>query len=343
MEKEIARKAKKLKKDEMARITKLVERSMALDPRLKREKERIEKEKKEKARLKKEKLEREESLRKEKEEREARENAEREQKEKEEKAQMKLKREQEKKKIRKSRQALRRLVLSEYEKDALKDNPTWTSLDDMNDDVEVLCAKFSVIELDDMTMKITEAANNKLKMVQDRANDFRDENEKAKKAAQRERENLRLEAKKKEEAARVARASKPWSKEELSALAKAVKKYPAGGANRWETIALFVNNLCKLEDPRKKEECIEKYNKLANSKKSAATSQSSENNSKSGKGSPAEWTEEQDKLLQEGLAKFPSSMDKNERWSSIAKGVPGKTKKDCVARFKAIREALKNK
>ena len=48
MEKEIGRKAKALKRDEMARLTKLVERSMALDPRLKREKARLEKEKKEK-------------------------------------------------------------------------------------------------------------------------------------------------------------------------------------------------------------------------------------------------------------------------------------------------------
>jgi DnaJ family protein C protein 2 len=36
-------------------------------------------------------------------------------------------------------------------------------------------------------------------------------------------------------------------------------------------------------------------------------------------------------------------MDKNERWKAIAKGVPGKTKKDCVERFKAIREAVRQK
>ena len=36
-------------------------------------------------------------------------------------------------------------------------------------------------------------------------------------------------------------------------------------------------------------------------------------------------------------------MDKNERWAAIAKGVNGKSKKECVQRFKAIRAALKNK
>merc|ERR1711957_1055076 len=111
------------------------------------------------------------------------------------------------------------------------------------------------------------------------------------------REAKRLEAVQKEAAAKAARASKPWAKEELAALAKAVKKYPAGGANRWEAIALFVNNLCKLEDPRKKEECIEKYNQVVISSASAANTKPSGSDSKE----ISEWTEELDKQLQAGL------------------------------------------
>jgi DnaJ family protein C protein 2 len=55
------------------------------------------------------------------------------------------------------------------------------------------------------------------------------------------------------------------------------------------------------------------------------------------------WTEEQDRQLQHGLAQYPASMDKNARWACIAKGVTGKNKKQCVLRFKAIRDAIKNK
>jgi len=44
--------------------------------------------------------------------------------------------------------------------------------------------------------------------------------------------------------------------------------------------------------------------------------------------------------LQDALAKYPASMDKNERWTAIANAVDSKTKKQCVQRFKAIREAL---
>lgn len=334
MEKEIARKAKALKKEEIARITKLVERSMSLDPRLKREKERIEREKMEKAKLREERLKKEEQERKEKEEKEARERAELEEKEREKQAQSKIKKEQEKKIIRKSRQSLRKLVLGLYENESKTDNPTWCSFHDMNDDVEILCENLSAAQLDSLTNKIS--VKSCLNIVSDKANELRDDTAKAMKVEERQRELLRLQAKKKEEAAKAARASKPWSKEEISALTKAIKKYPAGGANRWETIALFVNNLCKLQDPRKKEECIEKYNQLVNT--SAPTS---DTQSIATKTSACEWSEEQDKQLQTGLAKYPASMDKNERWSKIATEVTGKSKKDCVARFKAIREALK--
>jgi hypothetical protein len=54
------------------------------------------------------------------------------------------------------------------------------------------------------------------------------------------------------------------------------------------------------------------------------------------------WTVEQDSLLQDGLKKFPNTMEKNEQWANIAKGVPGKSKKECAQRFKVIQEALLN-
>ncbi len=342
MEKEIGRQAKALKRDEVARITRLVETSMALDPRLKREKARLEKEKKEKARLKQERLEKERREAKEKLEREAQKKAELEEKEKANKAEMKAQREQEKKKLRKMRQSFRKLVLSEYDASLTNSSSldTWVNIEDMNDDIETICDKLNAMELRGLTNKISSnKTEDRLQVVVQTANDLRDDIAKAEMAKKRERERLRLAAKKKEEAAKADRAPDPWTKEEISALAKAVKKYPAGGANRWETIATFVNNLCKLEEPRKKEECIEKFNQIASSTAPSQTITSSKKTAV--KASLTEWSEEQNKMLQEGLAKYPASMDKNERWSSIAKCVPGKTKKECVARFKVIREALK--
>ena len=163
------------------------------------------------------------------------------------------------------------------------------------------------------------------------------------------RNDARKEAADRAREARLSRASVPWGKEELGALAKAVKKYPPGGSNRWDAIALFVNNLCKLPEPRTKEECIEKYNSIASAAVAPPSSSAVadggaggdavESSSAAEEGAP--WTEEQDALLQEMLRKYPADMEKNERWKMIAKGVPGRTKKECVQRFKAIRDAVR--
>ncbi len=44
--------------------------------------------------------------------------------------------------------------------------------------------------------------------------------------------------------------------------------------------------------------------------------------------------------LQTALAKHPSTLERAERWKLIAADVPGKSMKDCVAKFKALREAV---
>jgi len=52
------------------------------------------------------------------------------------------------------------------------------------------------------------------------------------------------------------------------------------------------------------------------------------------------WSGEQQKALEQALARYPSSIGV-ERWDKIATDVPGKTKKECVARFKYLAEMLK--
>eukprot|EP01016_Furgasonia_blochmanni_P009416 TRINITY_DN13902_c0_g1_i1.p1 TRINITY_DN13902_c0_g1~~TRINITY_DN13902_c0_g1_i1.p1 ORF type:complete len:407 (-),score=112.55 TRINITY_DN13902_c0_g1_i1:158-1378(-) len=52
------------------------------------------------------------------------------------------------------------------------------------------------------------------------------------------------------------------------------------------------------------------------------------------------WSQTQQKALEEALKKFPSSMDPQERWTKIAECVEGKTKKQCVERFKELRAAV---
>ena len=364
MKQEIERKVKKMKKDEMARINLLVERAMSVDPRLRREKERIARERKEKEDSKKRvELEKiiKENVEKELREREAAsKRADEEMKKKESK---KIK-DAEKKQIRKARQLFRKLTMAAYQSSSPGGSETgndsvWDDLETMNDDIELLCDKLSILELTSLTdllggMEAVEEESNisvnvsALVDVQQCARET---------AAGAERQSLitiqrRNEARKAdEEKARIdkaARATSPWSKDELGALAKGVKKYPPGGSNRWDAIALYVNNLCKLPDPRTKEECIEKYNSIAASSAVPPSSTSSSTLVTTDVGETIEssggpWTEEQDALLQEMLRKYPADMEKNERWKMIAKGVPDMTKKDCVERYKAIRDAVQKK
>jgi len=56
-----------------------------------------------------------------------------------------------------------------------------------------------------------------------------------------------------------------------------------------------------------------------------------------------EWSPGQQVALDQALERFPASMEKNERWKAIAKAVKGKSKKECVERYKFIRQQLLSK
>mmetsp|Transcript_1448 Transcript_1448/g.3013 ORF Transcript_1448/g.3013 Transcript_1448/m.3013 type:complete len:588 (+) Transcript_1448:3-1766(+) len=358
MKQEIDRKVKKMKKEEMARINLLVERAMSADPRLRREKERVQNEKAAAAEAKRK--EEEAKAEKERLEREKRE-AEEEKKRMEEefkKKDAKKQREMEKKQLRKAKQLFRKLTMTAYQAAITSDGSSgndavWDDLEKMNDDIELLCDKLSAMELGSLSDALGGAnaveddgdgiCVEALVEVKQCAVETSAGAERQSLLAIKQRNQARKEAAEKQRELKAAKASSPWSKEELAALAKAVKKYPPGGSNRWDAIALFVNNLCKLAEPRTKEECIEKYNQVASSAAPPTDSTNSVADDKDAEdGATSEaWTEEQDAQLQEMLRKYPADMDKNERWKAIANGIDGKSKKECVQRFKAIREAVR--
>eukprot|EP00580_Thalassiosira_gravida_P018790 CAMPEP_0201670286 /NCGR_PEP_ID=MMETSP0494-20130426/26347_1 /ASSEMBLY_ACC=CAM_ASM_000839 /TAXON_ID=420259 /ORGANISM="Thalassiosira gravida, Strain GMp14c1" /LENGTH=674 /DNA_ID=CAMNT_0048151303 /DNA_START=60 /DNA_END=2084 /DNA_ORIENTATION=- len=366
MKQEIDRKMKKMKRDEMARVNSLVERAMAVDPRLKREKERLVTEKKQKEEVKKKaEKEKAEKERKEREIMEKQMATKKAEEESKKKGAKKIK-EQQKKQLRKAKQLFRKLSMSAYQATNPNDNSigndaVWDDLEKMNDDIELLCDKLSVMELSSLNdilggPEAVEEDSNASVCVEALAEVKQCAEETAAGAERQslvdiqQRNQARKEAAEKARVAKLAKASSPWSKEELSALAKGVKKYPPGGSNRWDAIASYINNLCRQPDPRTKEDCIEKYNQIASTagpasaettKPTPPADASSGGDSNVKDGDDEVWTEEQDALLQEMLRKYPASMEKNERWKSIAKGVPGRNKKECVQRFKAIRDAVR--
>jgi hypothetical protein len=80
--------------------------------------------------------------------------------------------------------------------------------------------------------------------------------------------------------------------------------------------------------------------------KAAASSDSSTSTEsaaeKEATASPAEWSQDQQKALEAALKKFPASLGV-QRWDSISAAVSGKTKKDCVERYKFIVAQLRGK
>lgn len=361
-QKEIDRRAKKLKQQEVIRITSLVERAMAVDPRLVQERKRLIEEKDRKRRER----EQEALDKKQREEEEQLAEEVRAEEERKIKAEEKLQREKEKKLLRKVKQVLKRCV-----SDAL------TELKEkeyaLEDEVDFLCNELSRLKLTMFNATLeSKSATEIVSMVKKRAIDVKsgvkeDDDEEEEEAAATVTEPSAQTSPVKEngtnvtanntEPSQVLKSSSsssktkiPFAKEELVALAKAVKKFPPGGANRWDQIATYINNLCQSENPRTKEECIDTFNHLNKAAKPVQNggsngvipplvSQPVEPTSETTDG----WTVEQDQQLQSGLAKYSASMDKNERWTKIAQEVTGKSKKDCVQRFKTIREAIKAK
>lgn len=314
-------KATKLK-DEKVRIRQLVELSYKLDPRIIAEEERVEKEKE---RIRQERLILREKLLKEKEEQEKRLQEEYEEKKR------KLAEEQ----VRLRRELVERMFLTikndlcyDLSKDEIFQIELNTSIDNMT-----------------QVLKEIDAANNlddKLKAFKTSASKFF---------------GLKFTDDTKE--------SSIWTKDEVYNLQRAVKKYPAGTVNRYEKIMevvkskgmnqiiqmtrylatnpnlKFTGDTCDLKvllygAPEKK---VEKE-KPAEVK---AEPQQTSGTVKETKEEVEQWSDTQQKALEQALKKYPGSLPANERWTKIAAEVPDKTKKQCVERFKYLAQLIKNK
>lgn len=143
-----------------------------------------------------------------------------------------------------------------------------------------------------------------------------------------------------------------WSQEELSLLAKGLRKFPAGTRNRWE----LVNQLV----PHKSVEEI--IAKTSEAKSSAAADQISGSDAfkmwQSKKKAPADatpdvistrnntldrtlpWTAEEQVKLEQALMEFYP--DDEDRWDKIAEFVDSRTRNDCVRRYRYLYAILAN-
>jgi len=127
-------------------------------------------------------------------------------------------------------------------------------------------------------------------------------------------------------------------------------KVPTGTRRRWQEIADYMVNVGKCAR-RTGKECVTHAERMKKAELVARATKQSADPAPAGDAVAAakaaaasanstEWTPEQQKQLEAAMAKYPASMDKKARWTSIAAAVDGKKAKECVARVKEIRAQL---
>jgi DnaJ family protein C protein 2 len=151
-------------------------------------------------------------------------------------------------------------------------------------------------------------------------------------------------------------SSANWSYDDLQLLIKAVNLFPAGTSNRWDTVSDWFNTHGGSK-PRSSKECLSKAKTLnekdlkADANKMAYNKFQEEHLSttaqpKGGEISvkydgPRPWTNEEQKTLEQALRTFPNSTP--ERWDKIADALSGRTKKECMLRYKELVQRIKAK
>ncbi|XP_056655488.1 dnaJ homolog subfamily C member 2 isoform X1 [Monodelphis domestica] len=341
------------KKEEMNRIRTLVDNAYSCDPRIKKFKEE------EKAKKEAEKKAKVEAKRKEQEAKERQRQAELEaarlvkEKEEEEVRQQALlaKKEKEiqKKAIKKERQKLRTSCknwnyFSDSEAECVK----------MMEEIEKLCDRLELTSLQCLNDILASTTKEEGKAAVEKQ--IEAINEQIRKEKEEAEARIRQASKSTEKSAGGGGSSgKNWSEDDLQLLIKAVNLFPAGTNSRWEVIANYMNlhsssgikrtakdviskakSLQKL-DPHQKDDinkkAFDKFKKehgVVPHSDSAAPSERFE-------GLCTDfipWTTEEQKLLEQALKTYP--VNTPERWEKIASTVPGRSKKDCMKRYKVV-------
>lgn len=137
-----------------------------------------------------------------------------------------------------------------------------------------------------------------------------------------------------------------WTDEDLAELVRFVKKYPNGTLSRWEIIAEQMNRsvqevtfmAAKMKEtgyrlPNEQtfteavvQEATKKAKKVTEVTKNA--------------GNDSLWSQDQQKMLELAIVKYPK-MTSGDRWLKISNSVPGKSREECMARYKFLAEKIR--
>ncbi|KAJ6638366.1 DnaJ like subfamily C member 1 [Pseudolycoriella hygida] len=137
-----------------------------------------------------------------------------------------------------------------------------------------------------------------------------------------------------------------WTDEDLTELVRLVKKYPGGTPARWEVIAEMMNRSVQ-EITFMAAKMKENGYRVPGHAESVAENIVLESKKLKTK-RPANpiivpettWTQEQQQLLELAIVKYPKTTV-GDRWVKISNTIPGKTKEECLARYKHLVEVVK--
>lgn len=141
-----------------------------------------------------------------------------------------------------------------------------------------------------------------------------------------------------------------WTEDDLVELVRLVKKYPGGTTDRWEVIAELMGRsvsevtymAAKMKDGGYKvgqgtesvaESIVQEAakQKVKTKKVDAAAAEVDGN---------ANWSQAQQAAFEQAIQKYPKS-GSSDRWQKIAGSVPGKSREECMARYKYLVELVK--
>ncbi|EDO46242.1 predicted protein, partial [Nematostella vectensis] len=125
------------------------------------------------------------------------------------------------------------------------------------------------------------------------------------------------------------RESNTWTEEDTSLLSRAMAKFPGGTPKRWEKISQELGK------------SLEMVTKQVKKIKQGYTVPGTANATSQGSDEATTWSQAQQKLLEIALQQFPKTTP--DRWTCIARAVPGMTKEDCINRYKYLVELVRNK
>lgn len=147
-----------------------------------------------------------------------------------------------------------------------------------------------------------------------------------------------------------------WTDDDLVELIRLVKKYPGGSSSRWETIAESMNRTVqevtfmaakmKEQGYRIPGQCATDSvaENIAQENQTATTITKKEKVKKLGDKNliitETNWTQEQQRALEAAIVKYRKNAS-GDRWQKIANSVPGKTKEECLVRYKYLCDLVK--